>query len=800
MKTAALILGVLLVMADGALSVAWAQQGKGAHIGYVFPAGARQGETVTVKIGGENVYGACQSLVSGAGVTVEVVDSLDPNEGVMDPKKKNRKKNEAVIDEIITLKVTVAPDAEPGDRDICLVTTNMISNKLIFQVGQMAEIIEVEPNNKRKTATAITSFPVLVNGQIMPGDVDWFRFKATKGQQLVVEAAARRLLPYIADGVPGWFQAIIALQDPRSNEVAVADSYKFEQDPVLLYTVPEDGEYGLSIRDSIYRGREDFGYRLRIGELPFITGIYPLGGPVETNAVRVRLAGVNLPVEFLEVERGAGVAQVRHLVVTNKGLLSNQVRFEEGKIAEIVEAEPATDIKRAKTVGLPVVINGCIRAAGEKHYYRFTGRKDQSVKIEVHARRLGSAMDSTVALLDGTGTKIASNDDLKNAGEGFMTYHADSGLTCILPGDGDYMVMIADTQGRGGEEYAYRLRLGEPIPGFDLRVTPAALFIPQGGSAPAMIHVIRQDGFSGPIDLRLQGASGLTLDGARVPPGVDKVPVTVSATTKTSGRYSLRVSGAANDGAATIVREAVPAENLMQAFLYQHLLPFQEETAVVVPPPVPFWVALNLPPDGVLTLIRGKETNVTVQATRGIGYSAGIRLDLVDAPKGMSFRNAWVATNRETATVVIRADSNVATNLQGNLIMTATMQVEREATEVEKARMAERAAREKAAREAVIGTNTAASGTNVPAMTAASTNATTAAREDKPVMVKRPVVVTLAAVPFRVVEPPPPAKLPPKPIAAATNAPPKATPPVEPKAKPSETNRSSNAAAATKQN
>src|ERR1022692_3558736 len=41
---------------------------------------------------------------------------------------------------------------------------------------------------------------------------------------------------------------------------------------------PRDGEYTVEIHDSIFRGREDFVYRLAIGELPFVTGIFPLGG------------------------------------------------------------------------------------------------------------------------------------------------------------------------------------------------------------------------------------------------------------------------------------------------------------------------------------------------------------------------------------------------------------------------------------------------------------------------------------------------------------------------------------------
>ena len=35
----------------------------------------------------------------------------------------------------------------------------------------------------------------------------------------------------------------------------------------------------LAINDAIYRGREDFVYRVTVGELPFVTSIFPLGRP-----------------------------------------------------------------------------------------------------------------------------------------------------------------------------------------------------------------------------------------------------------------------------------------------------------------------------------------------------------------------------------------------------------------------------------------------------------------------------------------------------------------------------------------
>ncbi len=70
---------------------------------------------------------------------------------------------------------------------------------------------------------------------------------------------------------------MLTLYDAKGREVGYADDYTFHPDPVLSCRIPEDGEYTLEIRDAIYRGRADFVYRIAVGELPYVTGIFPLG-------------------------------------------------------------------------------------------------------------------------------------------------------------------------------------------------------------------------------------------------------------------------------------------------------------------------------------------------------------------------------------------------------------------------------------------------------------------------------------------------------------------------------------------
>src|SRR5206468_1854263 len=71
-------------------------------------------------------------------------------------------------------------------------------NKVKLAVGNEPEITETEPNNSPAEAQAVT-VPVTINGHVYNGkktgaaDEDYFRFRAKKGQRLMVEVAAARL-------------------------------------------------------------------------------------------------------------------------------------------------------------------------------------------------------------------------------------------------------------------------------------------------------------------------------------------------------------------------------------------------------------------------------------------------------------------------------------------------------------------------------------------------------------------------------------------------------------------------------
>jgi hypothetical protein len=501
-----------------------------------------------------------------------------------------RKPTSPALAETVTLQVTVAPDAEPGHHELRLGTPLGLTNPIIFCVGQLPEFSEkvvkhaAEPSKSVPRGEMTITLPATVNGQIMAGGVNRYRFQAREGQRLVIAVSARELMPYLADAVPGWFQATLTLVDGKGNELAYDDDYRFNPDPVIFFKVPQGGEYAIEIKDAIYRGREDFVYRIAVGELPFVTDIFPLGGPAGAQT-DVEVVGWNLPATKLTMDARGKPAGVRPLFVRKDGVASNVVPFEVGTLPECLKAGGNHAAATAQAVTLPVVINGRVEKPQEWDVYRFEGHAGDEVVAEVMARRLGSPLDSVLKLTDAAGKQIAFNDDYEDKGSGLITHHADSYLRVKLPADGAYYVHLGDAEQKGGTEYAYRLRLSAPRPDFELRLAPSSLSVRGGTSNAFTVYAIRRDGFSGEISIAMKGApASFVLSGDRIPAGKDQVELTLTVRPMPAKEYlTLRLEGRATIGGREVVRPAVPAEDTEQAFAYHHLVPSQELLVVVRP-------------------------------------------------------------------------------------------------------------------------------------------------------------------------------------------------------------------------
>jgi len=778
-----------IVAAVAVLSLALATRGqqRAPRIGYVVPAGGKQGATFQVAIGGRYLDGASKVIVSGDGVEAMVIEHNKPLRGAefqllrdklkeltarklaatraamparpgskfgngrparpapptkapatpkAAPPAKARAKGKPVkapisptaptgrrpaktkppakptwsdadermlaevrhklrnapnrkiapsIFETVFVEVKVAPDAPPGKRELRMATKLGVTNPMVFYVGQLPEFNEATPVSTAQitsyraarapadTDTEVTS-PAVLNGQIMPGDVDRFKFKARKGQRLVILAAARELMPYLADAVPGWFEATLALYDSKGGELAYVDRYRFHQDPVLYHEIETDDEYVVEIRDSIYRGRQDFVYRISVGQLPFITSIFPLGGKAGGRTA-VELAGWNLPAAGIVSDDRDRAPGIYPISVGTRPRVSNSVPFAVDDLPECLDRSGNDKPQTAQKVKLPIIVNGRIDKPGDRDVFSFEGAAGGEVVAAVVARRLGSPLDLVLKLTDSAGKQLAYNDDKddkENKGAGLETHHADSYIRARLPAGGTYYVHLVDIQEKGGREYAYRLRISQPRPDFELRVVPSSINMRAGASVPITVWAIRKDGFDGEIKLAMKPARSIfKLSGAWIPAGQDQVRLTLTAPRAAMKQpVNLALEGKAAIAGRTLVHQAVPAEDMMQAFIYRHLVASRDLKVDVIggyAARAPVTLASETPvkiPVGGTAQVRFKRPG------RGRPAAAQIQLELNDPPEGITIQKASLAGS--TPTIVLKSDSDrVKPGQRGNLIVNA---------------------------------------------------------------------------------------------------------------------------------
>ena len=541
-------------------------------------------------------------LIREAGLTeAELLRLADYDRKRTDPKQQLN----AQIGEMVRVGVTIAENAEPGLRQWRLRTVGGLSNPMRFAVGQHPEIREAEPPpefdfegysgnaralkkaGKHGLITPPVSLPVTINGRILPGEVDKFTFHAKKGDQLVLAVQAHQLIPYLADAVPGWFQAIVSLYDASGHELAFADGYRFDPDPVLFYKIPGDGDYRIEVHDSIYRGREDFVYRITVGELPFLFGISPLGAKAGSK-VDITFLGGNLGDSYRQHYTTPNEAGIVSLHAIRGQWHSNPIPFHVDTLPEEPEREPNNSLGSANEMKPPVIVNGRIDTPGDADFFRIKGTGNKPMVFEIFARRLGSPLDSSLTVFDTDGRQIAFNDDHDDPAAGLTTHQADSRLMLKLPATGECIVRVSDTQNQGGISYAYRLRIAPAHPSFALRVTPSTLNAKPGGTARLTVHALRTDGFEGEIALQLKGAPAyFQLKNAKVPAGKDLIEVSLTVPPLPMEEpTALTIEGTAQVDGHPLVVDAVPAEDMMQAFIYRHLVPVDALLVDVRTPPV----------------------------------------------------------------------------------------------------------------------------------------------------------------------------------------------------------------------
>jgi len=617
-------------------------------LGWIYPAGGQRGTTIEVTASGTSIVPETV-LVTGGGVTGKVIDGSQPNK--------------------VKFSLAIARDAEPGERELRILNSGGVSNRFRFIVGELPEITEVEPNSEKSAPQKIAGLPVVIDGQILDADRDYFRFPAKAGVTLVLSVEARSLLPFIADAVPGWFDPQLTVYDAAGKQVAFADDYRFRPDPLMFFRAPADGDYTVELRDVVYRGRGDFVYRLTIAERPYVTDVFPLGGK----------RGTEVAVEYRGVNLGGNLTAVRGTVKVPAGagrcITVNGLPFGASDLAAVREAEPNDAFERAQRITAPVVVDGRIDKPGDVDYFVFSAKKDDKLVLQVQARRLGSPMDSVLTLYDGKRNQVAENDDWNDPLEAILAHNADSRILYTFPAAGDYYLRLRDIQGKGGEEYAYRLVLDAPHPDFTLRIAPDNPRLGVGDTAAITVAAVRHDEFAGEIKLAVENLPlGYTASEALIAAGQNEGRLTITAPAGAApGVLSPVITGMAAIGKDTVMRRAESAESLMQAFAYTHVLPTRQLFLAVIPGTA-YTIAASITEGKVLEVKPESDTPIVIKVRRKDGVKAGVTITAVRlANNTITTKGVFVAPEKDEAEIVLNVAKDAKVGLRQDMIVSGLM-------------------------------------------------------------------------------------------------------------------------------
>jgi hypothetical protein len=191
------------------------------------------------------------------------------------------------------------------------------------------------------------------------------------------------------------------------------------------------------------------------------------------------------------------------------------------------------------------------------------------------------------------------------------------------------------------------------------------------------VYALRRDGFSDEITLELNDApEGFRLTSAKVPAGEEKANVTLTVA-PTQEPVTLHLAGHATINGQTVARRAVPAEDLMQAFAYRHLVPAQDLKVAVsgrVPSrrPTKFAskVVLKVADKLPVRIPAGGAVNVKLDASRPM-YLGNVKLQLKDPPDGIDIQQG--KPSRGSLQFLLQSDAaKVEPGQRGKLLLNAT--------------------------------------------------------------------------------------------------------------------------------
>ncbi len=627
----------------------------------VFPLGGRAGSEVLLEIGGKDLDGVQALHFDLPGLAAERVKSNQ-------------------------FRVRIAADVPEATCEVRAVGTYGISGSRLFAVSRgLAEVAEKEPNDTPEQAQAVP-MNCAVNGHSDGNGDDFFRFKALKGQRVVLDCRALRL--------DSTLRATLVLSTADGKVLAQSKPYYERTDPLLDFTAPADGDYVVGLHDMTYSG--GLPYRLLISNRPQIENVFPAAiRPGETAELTV--LGRNLPggrpapdqvVEDQPLERltvpftmpddpaarlrldfldhpGSPSLTLRGLEARPRGLEAslNPALLVYADHPVVREREPNDSAATAQAVALPAVICGRFDRPGDADWYSVRLKAGEAISLDLWCERLGLPGDPFLLITDAKGNEVGSLDDHGINFNALTQFNRDPFGSFTAPAAGTYHIMVQERYNHGGPRYQYVLSVGKPEPDFypvvihETNPDPSCPVVRRGGSAFYELCLNRHN-LSGPVTVEAEGLpSGVTCPPVHVSPQTEFATVVFTAAADApewAGAIRLKawavIDGKRVERPVRCCQRRWPIANISTARLCR-------EICLAVRSEAPYGIQA---PAGPLTVAAGGtvEAKVTVDR-RWPDFRGKVQLTGLNLPPGFELATVEVPSDRREGTVKVTVAGNV---------------------------------------------------------------------------------------------------------------------------------------------
>ena len=563
----------------------------------VSPAGAKVGTTVEVLFAGTDLEGLEKMIFSHPGIKAEPVfeevKKEDPKKA--DPKKSDKAPAPPAAPKLLKFKVTVPADTPLGIHDVRISGKAGISNSRAFQVTDLNEINEKEPNNDIPEAQKI-EINTVVNGVISaPTDVDFFSIKGKKGQRILASC--------LASSLDSKCNPLVEIFDTEDRLLSSSKNYD-ANDALADFTVPNDGDYIIRVCQFTYNaGSAEHFYRLMVGTFPWIDAVFP-NAVVNGQTVPATYYGRNLPGGVLDPsQKTDGIilekanaplacpttgalsyskytTKISPQMLWNKAFeprlknasgSSNAVIATVSDVPVVLEKDDNDTIAKSQKITAPCLVCGKIDKRGDKDWYSFSAKKSEKISIKLAGESLGSQADLFLRVVGKDGktavTELDDKQDPLNIKLGSNTTDPGSYLFNV-PEDGDYSVLVGSRQSSNlfGARHHYQLRLAPPAEDFTLVVMPSSNFrpdvltIPKGGMNYLSVFAFREEGFKGDIVVTAEGLpAGTKAEPLTINESLNRASLVILGEENAAETASIpKITGTATVNGKKITREAIP--------------------------------------------------------------------------------------------------------------------------------------------------------------------------------------------------------------------------------------------------